>query len=65
MKSYSSRELINLISNDGWYIVRIKGSHHYFRHPKKKRLLNLSHPEKTVPRGTVGRILRQAGIKDN
>lgn len=38
MKSYSSREVIGLIEADGWYLARIKGSHHHFRHPSKKEL---------------------------
>ncbi|MDF9297881.1 type II toxin-antitoxin system HicA family toxin, partial [Geobacillus stearothermophilus] len=28
MKSYSSKELIKMIQQDGWYIVRTTGSHH-------------------------------------
>ncbi|WP_160156057.1 type II toxin-antitoxin system HicA family toxin [Geobacillus sp. TFV-3] len=33
MKSYSSKELIKIIQQDGWYIVRTSGSHHQFKHP--------------------------------
>ena len=37
MKGYSSREVIRILKNDGWYEVRIEGSHHHFRHQTKKR----------------------------
>lgn len=36
MKSYSSRELIKQLMDDGWYLVDIEGSHHQFKHKFKK-----------------------------
>ena len=35
MKSFSSRELMQQLVNDGWYIVACVGDHHQFKHPKK------------------------------
>lgn len=32
------REVIALIKQDGWYLVRQKGSHRQFKHPEKKGL---------------------------
>ena len=29
------RDLVKLLESDGWYWVRIKGSHHQYRHPTK------------------------------
>jgi len=29
------RELIDIIENDGWYLVATKGSHRQFKHPLK------------------------------
>lgn len=29
------REVIALIKQDGWYLVRQKGSHRQFKHPEK------------------------------
>ncbi|MGV4462038.1 type II toxin-antitoxin system HicA family toxin [Ornithobacterium rhinotracheale] len=57
-----SSELIKRIEADGWYWVRTKGSHHHFKHPKKKGLVTVPHPEKDVPKGTERNILRQAGL---
>ncbi|MCY8122880.1 type II toxin-antitoxin system HicA family toxin [Bacillus subtilis] len=59
----SSRELIKLIQKDGWYQVRVKGSHHQFRHPVKKGLVTIPHPKKDFPKRTVNSILEQAGLK--
>lgn len=59
----SSRELIKLIQKDGWYLVRVKGSHHQFRHPVKKGLVTIPHPKKDFPKRTVNSILEQAGLK--
>jgi len=36
MKAYSSRELIKIIKNDGWYETHCVGSHPQFKHPTKK-----------------------------
>ena len=37
MKSYSSREVIQMLKADGWYEVNVVGSHLQFKHPTKKR----------------------------
>ncbi|MCY8064354.1 type II toxin-antitoxin system HicA family toxin [Bacillus spizizenii] len=59
----SSREIIKLIKNDGWCEVRVKGSHHQFRHPHKKGLVTIPHPKKDLPKRTVKSILEQAGLE--
>jgi predicted RNA binding protein YcfA (HicA-like mRNA interferase family) len=58
-----SGRLIKLITKDGWQLVRTKGSHHHFKHPTKKGIVTIPHPKKDIPKGTVGNILRQAGLK--
>ena len=32
----SSREIIKIIKQDGWFEVSCRGSHHMFKHPTKK-----------------------------
>ena len=49
MKSYSSREVIKLIEADGWVVVRINGSHHHFKHPVKKGIVTVKHPDADIP----------------
>jgi predicted RNA binding protein YcfA (HicA-like mRNA interferase family) len=35
MKSYSSREVIRILEQDGWREIACEGSHHQFKHPTK------------------------------
>ncbi|HHB2265039.1 MULTISPECIES: type II toxin-antitoxin system HicA family toxin [Acinetobacter calcoaceticus/baumannii complex] len=58
-----SLDLIKMIEADGWYEVRVTGSHHHFKHPNKKGLVTIPHPKKDLPSGTVKSILKQAGLK--
>lgn len=37
MKIWKVKEIIDLIENDGWYLVAQKGSHRQFKHATKKR----------------------------
>jgi predicted RNA binding protein YcfA (HicA-like mRNA interferase family) len=62
-KRYSSAELIKIIVADGWVEVRVKGSHHHFKHPKKTGIVTITHPKKIEKPGTANNILRQAGLK--
>ena len=57
-----SKEIIKLIEADGWQQVRVKGSHHHFKHPEKSGLVTVPHPKSDLPKGTVNNILRQAGL---
>ncbi|WP_151959306.1 type II toxin-antitoxin system HicA family toxin [Acinetobacter bereziniae] len=58
-----SLELIKIIETDGWYEVRVRGSHHHFKHPTKEGLVTVPHPKKDLPKGTVKSILKQAGLE--
>ncbi|WP_353458279.1 type II toxin-antitoxin system HicA family toxin [Staphylococcus coagulans] len=35
----SSKEVIKKIEQGGWYLVRVVGSHHHFKHPTKVKSL--------------------------
>ncbi|HBF0499189.1 TPA: type II toxin-antitoxin system HicA family toxin [Clostridioides difficile] len=62
MKSYSSREILKILSSDGWYEVNCVGDHHQFKHPTKKGKVTVPHPNKDLPLRTVKSIFKQAGI---
>ncbi|WP_458129454.1 type II toxin-antitoxin system HicA family toxin [Pseudomonas sp. Z2-11] len=55
----NSRFLISQIVADGWYLVRIRGSHHHFKHPTKPGLVT-AHPKKDLLKKTAISILQQA-----
>lgn len=63
MKSYSSREIIKILEEDGWYLVNTVGSHHQFKHPTKPGRVTVKHPDKDIPIGTLKSIERQSGLK--
>ncbi len=59
------RELIRLIEDDGWFLVRTRGSHRHFKHPSKPGLVTIAgHPGVDMPKGTLNSVLKQAGLKD-
>lgn len=58
-----SRRVIKTIEKDGWYLVRITGDHHIFKHDVKRGTVTVPHPRKDIPKGTLNRIWKQAGLK--
>lgn len=59
------RQIIEIITEDGWVQVRQKGSHRAFKHLKKKGIVTIAfHRMKDeVPKGTLNSILKQAQLK--
>ena len=59
------REIIRLVEDDGWFLVRTRGSHRHFKHPSKPGLVTIAgHPGVDMPKGTLNSVLKQAGLKD-
>lgn len=58
------RELISLIESDGWFQVRMKGSHRQFHRPTKTETVTVSRkPSVDIPPGTLNSALKQAGLR--
>ncbi len=58
------RDVIKRIESDGWYLVRIHGSHKHYRHPTKKGIVTISgHLGKDMPIGTLLNVFKQAQIE--
>lgn len=64
-KTYSSREIIKQLSEDGWYEVRVTGSHHHFKHTDKPGVVTVPHPKKQLGKGLINSIFKQAKLKRN
>ena len=59
------RDAVKLIEHDGWFQVRMKGSHHQFKHPTKAGLVTIpGRPNDDLAVGTLNSILKQAGLKE-
>lgn len=58
-----SARVIRMLEEDGWFLKRITGSHHHFKHPTKQGLVTVPHPTKDLPVGTLNSIRKQAGLK--
>ena len=53
-----------MVQDDGWHLVRQKGSHRQFRHASKSGTVTISgKPSVEVPPGTLNNVLKQAGLK--
>jgi predicted RNA binding protein YcfA (HicA-like mRNA interferase family) len=52
------------LEEDGWLLVRTRGSHRQYKHPDKPGLVTVPHPKRDLPRGTVRSIFKQAGWTD-
>lgn len=57
-------EAVKLLEEDGFRIVKEKGSIRYYGKPDRDRLIRVDyHGSKEVPTGTCHAILKAAGIK--
>lgn len=62
MKGYSSRDVIKILKEDGWYEVHCVGDHHQFKHPAKPGKVTITHPVKSMPVRLLKRIEKQSGL---
>jgi predicted RNA binding protein YcfA (HicA-like mRNA interferase family) len=59
------REVVRRLENEGWVVVRTRGSHRQFKHPEKPGLVTIAgHPNDDLAPGTYNSILKQAGLKE-
>ena len=58
------RDVVRLLEADGWYQVRMRGSHRQFKHPSKRGLVTVAgHSGDELAIGTLSNVRRQAGLK--
>lgn len=59
-----AREIIKIIEQDGWFLVRQKGSHRQYKHPTKKGLVTIAAHKMNdeIAFGTLNSIYKQAQI---
>lgn len=57
------KKLLKTLEQDGWKIVRIRGSHHILKHPVKEGLVTIPLHSQDLKPKTLSKILKQAGLK--
>ena len=57
------KELIKILEADGWQLMRVRGSHHMYRHPIKSGMLIVPYHTNDMKPGTINQILKDAGLK--
>ncbi len=63
LPALTGAELIAELESQGWYLARVKGSHHVMRHPNIPDAIPVPvHRKRPLKRGTLAGILRNAGI---
>jgi predicted RNA binding protein YcfA (HicA-like mRNA interferase family) len=59
------KDVIKLLTDNGWQHVRTRGSHRQFKHPSKPGLVTVAGKLSVdIPPGTLNNILKQAGLKN-
>ena len=58
----TSKEVIKKLTDDGWVLRGIKGSHHIYTHPHKSGHISVPHPKKDLGIGLVKKLLKLAGL---
>jgi predicted RNA binding protein YcfA (HicA-like mRNA interferase family) len=59
----TTRDIIKLLTSDGWELKATRGSHMQFVHPTKPGKVTLPNHKGDVPPGTLNSIMKQAGLK--
>jgi len=58
------RDVIKMLEDDGWSVVRQRSSHRQFKHASKPGLVTVAgKPGDDLAPGTLNSVLKQAGLK--
>jgi len=59
----NSTELIRKMTQAGWVLRGVKGSHHIYTHPSLPGHVSVPHPRKDLGIGLINKLMKQAGLK--
>ncbi len=58
------RDALRLLADDGWFLVRTRGSHQQYKRPTQPGLVTVAgHPGDELALGTLNSNLKPAGLK--
>jgi predicted RNA binding protein YcfA (HicA-like mRNA interferase family) len=58
----TGKQLIEALQRAGFEVVRIRGSHHFLRHPDGRRAVVPVHSGETIGPGLLSKILRDSEL---
>ena len=58
----TGKQLIEALQRAGFEVVRIRGSHHFLRHPDGRRTVVPVHSGETIGPGLLSKILRDSEL---
>ena len=62
MKRYKVVEILQMLRDEGWYLVHQRGSHRQFKHPAKKGKTTVNgKPSDSLDQELLNSIFKQAG----
>ena len=56
-------ELEKIIKADGWKLHNVEGSHHHYKHPKKRNKVTIPYHKGDIDLAIVKSVIKQAGLK--
>lgn len=63
MKNITGKKLCKILEDNGWTLIRIKGSHHvYTKNGEEARIVVPVHGNKEIKTGLLKAILKTAGL---
>lgn len=63
LRPVPGKKVVKALEQRGWYVKRVRGSHHVMRHPTIPDAVPVPvHAGQAVPVGTLVNVLRTAGI---
>ena len=58
-----SREVLRLLKDAGWQVVRKRGSHWQLKHTSNPNIVTVPHPKSDLPIGTLKSIEKSSGVR--
>lgn len=62
LPALTGAEIIRALEREGFTVVRVRGSHHFLRHPDGRATVVASHSGETIGPGLMSKILRDCGL---
>lgn len=63
LKLFSGKELIKILNKHNFEVIRVKGSHHFTKHPDGRTTVIPVHKNETISKGLLSKILRDVELK--